>query len=76
MGAHPLQKRHGVARDRPVHGADRLGRQLFLVPLPGVPESLVRLDADGSVVENLTARAVEEMWVDISPEVLFVEIFG
>jgi hypothetical protein len=41
-----------------------------------VPESLVRLDAEGNVIEDLTARAGEGIWVEIGSEVLFVEIFG
>jgi hypothetical protein len=57
-------------------GLSPAGRQLLLVPWTGVPESLVRLDAEGNVIEDLTARAGEGIWVEIGPEVLFVEIFG
>jgi hypothetical protein len=46
-----------------------------LVPLPGVPESLIRLDSDGQLLDDLTSRA-EGVWVEIGPEVLFVEVFG
>ena len=51
------------------------GRQLLLVSLPGVPESLIRLDSTGAILEDLTARA-EGVWAEIGSEVLFVEIFG
>lgn len=62
----------GIAR---FAGLSPASKQLFLVPLVGVPESLVRLDAQGVVLEDLTTRA-EGVWVDIGTEILFVEIFG
>lgn len=57
-------------------GLSPAAKQLCLVPWPGVPESLVRLDAEGAVVEDLTARAGEGIWLEIGTEVLFIEIFG
>lgn len=62
----------GIAR---FAGLSPAGRQLLLVPLPGVPESLIRLDSTGAILEDLAARA-EGVWVEIGSEVLFVEIFG
>ena len=56
-------------------GLSPAGRQLLLAPLSGVPESLIRLDSDGQLLEDLTARA-EGVWIEIGAEVLFVEIFG
>lgn len=48
----------GIAR---FAGLSPSSRQIFLVALPGVPESLVRLDAQGVILEDLTARA-EGVW--------------
>lgn len=56
-------------------GLSLAGRQPLLVPLPGVPESLIRLDSDGQLLDDLTSRA-EGVWIEIGAEVLFVEIFG
>ena len=62
----------GIAR---MAGLSPASRQLLLVALRGVPESLVRLDEHGYVADDLTARA-EGVWVEIGSEVLFVEVFG
>jgi uncharacterized protein DUF6338 len=62
----------GIAR---MAGLSPASRQILLVALPGVPESLVRLDEHGRIADDLTARA-EGVWVEIGGEVLFVEIFG
>ncbi|MDP2623938.1 MAG: DUF6338 family protein [Actinomycetota bacterium] len=54
-------------------GVSPSSRQLLLVPSPGVPQSLVRFDQSGQIVEDLTAKA-EGIWVDVSSEVVRVEI--
>ena len=55
-------------------GKDR--RQLYLSGVSGVPNSLVRLDANGAVVEDLSEKQGEGVWVEIGAEVLIVEVFG
>jgi Family of unknown function (DUF6338) len=55
-------------------GLSPSGRQLFLVPLEDVPQSLVRFDKDGAIVEDLTPDT-DGIWVDVNAEVLWIEVF-
>lgn len=55
-------------------GVSPSGRQLFLVPSEGEPESLVRFDKDGTIVEDLTLDT-DGIWVDVNAEVLWIEVF-
>ena len=41
-----------------------------------MPNSLLRLDANGAVVEDLSEKQGEGVWVEIGAEVLMVEVFG
>ena len=41
-----------------------------------VPNSLVRLDVNGAVVEDLSEKQGEGIWVDVGAEVQMVEVFG
>jgi hypothetical protein len=56
-------------------GRSPSSRQLGLVSRADIPQSLVRLNAEGAVVEDLTERAAEGIWLEIGPEVQFVEVF-
>jgi Family of unknown function (DUF6338) len=55
-------------------GVSPSGRQLFLAPVPGEPESLVRFNQAGMIVEDLTDKT-NGVWVDVGAEVVRVEIF-
>ena len=57
-------------------GVSPASRQLYLSGVSGVPNSLVRLDANGAVVEDLSEKQGEGIWVEIGAEVLMVEVFG
>ena len=57
-------------------GVSPASRQLYLSGVSGVPNSLVRLDPNGAVVEDLSEKQGEGIWVEIGAEVLMVEVFG
>jgi hypothetical protein len=62
-------------------GVSPSGRQLHLAPSRGpdntslVPESLVRFDQNGVIVEDLTDR-IEGIWIEVGPEILRIDIFS
>lgn len=56
-------------------GTSPATKQLYLTGLKGVPNSLVRLDAEGTVIEDLSAKEGDGIWVEIGSEVFMVEIF-
>ncbi len=55
-------------------GVSPSGRQLFLAPIPGEPESLVRFNQSGVIVEDLSDKT-DGVWVDVGAEVVRIEIF-
>ena len=55
-------------------GVSPSGRQLFLVPVPGEPESLVRFNQAGVIVDDLTHKT-DGVWIDVGSEVVRIEIF-
>lgn len=57
-------------------GVSPASKQLYLSAVAGVPNSLVRLDVNGAVVEDLSEKQGEGIWVDVGAEVQMVEVFG
>ena len=55
-------------------GVSPSGRQLLLAPIPGEPESLVRFNQNGLIVEDLSEKT-DGVWVDVGSEVVRIEIF-
>jgi len=56
-------------------GVSPSGRQLLLGPTQGEPESLVRFNQSGIIVQDLTEKT-EGVWIEIGPEVLRIDIFS
>ncbi len=57
-------------------GVSPSGRQLQLGALPNVANSLVVLDEHGTAMDDLAARDVETVWVDVGAEVRRVDIYN
>lgn len=56
-------------------GLSPSGRQLHLSGLAGIANSLTVLNSDGRVVDDLSARQVEAIWIEIGSEVRRVDVF-
>jgi hypothetical protein len=56
-------------------GLSPFDRQLYLTAKSGQANSLVRIGSDGKVVEDLSARFGEGVWLQIGGEVIAVEVF-
>ena len=56
-------------------GVSPSGRQLLLGPSQGEPESLVRFNQSGIIVQDLTEKT-EGVWIEIGPEVVRIDIFS
>ena len=57
-------------------GVSPSARQLQLGALPDVVNSLAVLDEQGTAVEDLGARDVESVWIDVGAEVRRVDIYN
>ena len=69
--------RDGTALEGVVTGAgvSPAARQVYLRGLEGVANSLARLDAQGNVLEDLSAKGAEGVWIDIGGDVRVVEVY-
>ena len=56
-------------------GFSPASRQLYLSSLKGTPNSLVRLGSSGTILEDLSAKQAEGIWIEIGSEVRMVEVF-
>jgi hypothetical protein len=50
-------------------------KQLHLAGLADVPNSLTLLHEDGSVFRDLAQDGVESVWIDVTAEVVRVEMY-
>ena len=69
--------RDGTALEGVVTGAgvSPAARQVYLRGLEDVANSLARLDAQGNVLEDLSAKGAEGVWIDIGGDVRVVEVY-
>ncbi len=57
-------------------GVSPASKQVYLSGIEGVPNSLVRLDAEGAIVEDLSGGQAEGVWIEVGSEVRRVEVFS